>query len=173
MVEIVAHAKTYHKTSNDTRQRVIAAFEAGNDEATIAGCFSVNSWTVRRILDKYRRTGRSDKEQHGGYRTKLLTEAHCEFLRELMAEDATITLERMQEQLWAVTGLSPCLSTVHRSIVGFDFSFKVLKVQVQAAVTEEALAGRRAYSRWLMDTVIGNQNTVYVDEVGFSVVSRV
>ena len=85
-----------------------------------------------------------------------------------MAEDATITLERMQEQLWAVTGLSPCLSTVHRSIVGFDFSFKVLKVQVQAAVTEEALAARRAYSRWLMDTVIGNQNTVYVDEVGFS-----
>ena len=173
MVEIEAHAKAYHKTSNDTRQRIVAAFEAGTDPATIAACFSVNSWTVRRILDKYRRTGRANKEQHGGYKPRLLEEEHCEFLRELMAEDATITLELMQEKLCAVSGLDVSVSTIHRAIVGFQYSFKTLKVQVRAAVTDAAKESRREYSRWLMETVIHNRNTVYVDEVGFTVVSRV
>ena len=168
-----ANSKAYHTTSNDTRQRIIAASLAGTDAPTIATCFSVNPWTVRRILDKYRATGRADKEKQGGYKPSLLHEEHCAFLRELMAEDATVTLERMQEQFWAVSGLNVSVATIHRAIVGFAYSFKVMKVQVRAAVTEAALAARRDYSRWLMETVIHNKNTVYVHEVGFTVVSRV
>ena len=50
-----------------------------------------------------------------------ITEAHCEFLRELIAEDASRTLEFMQEQLMVVDDLWVDVSTIHRRIAGFHF----------------------------------------------------
>lgn len=137
MAEIESHSRTYHRTSNDIRQRIVAAYEAGNDDATIASCFQVNSWTVRRIIDKYTRTGKTNKEQHGGYKQRLLTDAHCEYLKELMEEDASVTLERMQEQLWAVSGLSISKTAIHRTIIRFDPRRRTKKARVRAAAVRK------------------------------------
>ena len=69
-------------------------------------------------MHKYHATGETDKGKHGGHKRKLITEAHCDFLRELMEEDCNIILEYMQEQLEAVDGLHVSLSTIHQRIVG-------------------------------------------------------
>ena len=90
-----------------------------------------------------------------------------------MEEDCTVTLEFMQGQLEAVDGLRVGLTTIHNRIVGFHFSFKVVKKQCIAAVTEAMKEQRREYTRWLMNAAMEGRNLVYIDEVGFMVSSRV
>ena len=90
-----------------------------------------------------------------------------------MEEDCTVALEFMQEQLEAVDGLRVGLTTIHNRIVGFHYSFKVVKKQCFAAVTKAVKEQRRKYSRWLMNAVMEGRNLVYLDEVGFMVSSRV
>ena len=99
-------------------------------------------------MDKYYATGEANKGKQGGHKPKLITEDHCVFLRELMEEDCTITLEFMQEQLEAVDGLHVSLATIHNRIVGFHYSFKIVKKQCFAAVTDAMKELRREYSRW-------------------------
>ena len=59
----------------------------------------------------------------------------------------------MQEQLIALDDLLVALSTIHNAIVGFHFSFKVLKKQVEAAVTPALLELRRVYAHFLSWTI--------------------
>ena len=94
-------------------------------------------------MSKYHATGETDKGKHGGHKPKLITEEHCVFLRELMEEDCTVTLEYMQEQLEVVDGLRVGLTTIYNRIIGFHFSFKVIKKQCMAAVTEAVKEQRR------------------------------
>ena len=124
-------------------------------------------------MSKYHAIGETDKGKHGGHKPKLITEEHCVFLRELMEEDCTVTLEYMQEQFEVVDGLRVGLTTIHNRIIGFHFSFKVIKKQCMAAVTEAVKEQRRQYSQWLMNAVMEGRNLVYLDEVGFTVSSRV
>ena len=170
---IAAHQHVNQKTSDDTRQRIVRAILDGEDQKTVARIFNVQPWTVRRIILKYYATGESNKAKHGGYKPRKLTEEHCEYLRGLMDEDATISLRFMQDKLELEYALGVSLTTIHNAIVGFQYSFKVLKKQAEAAVTPELLAERWLYSRWLVDSVISNKNILYIDEVGFTVSSRV
>lgn len=124
-------------------------------------------------MDKYYVTGETNKGKHGGHKPKLITEEHCTFLRELMEEDCTITLEYMQEQLEAVDGLRVGISTIHYRVIGFHYSFKIVKKQCMAAITDAVKDHRRQYSRWLINAVMEGRNLVYLDEVGFQVSSRV
>ena len=48
-------------------------------------------------------------------------------------------------------------TTVHNAIVGFAFSFKCLKIQCVAAVTEDLKQKRREYSRWLLSQLVENK----------------
>ena len=124
-------------------------------------------------MEKYYTTGETNKGKHGGHKPKLINEEHCAFLRELMEDDCIVTLEYMQEQLEAVDGLYVSLSTIHNRIVGFHYSFKVVKKQCLAAVTDAVKEQRREYSRWLINAVMEGRNLIYLDEVGFQVSSRV
>ena len=134
---------------------------------------SLTCLQIKRIMSKYNATGETDKGKHGGHKPKLITEEHCAFLRELMEEDCTITLEYMQEQLEAVDDLRVGLTTIHNRIVGFHYSFKVVKKHCFAAITDAMKEQRRVYSRWLINAVMEGRNLVFLDEVGFTVSSRV
>ena len=65
----------------------------------------------------------------------------------MMSEDACITLESMKDKLLIHHELAVSVTTVHNAIVGFAFSFKCLKIQCVAAVTEDLKQKRREYSR--------------------------
>ena len=149
---IEAHQNTNQCTPNDTRQRIVRAILDGEDEEVVSRLFNVKRWTVRRIMLKYDETGDSNKGKHGGHKKRLLTEEHCAFLREMISEDATVSLAYMRDQLESVDGLHVALSTVHKAIEGFGYSFKVLKKQAQAAVTPELTVWRSGES-----TVSGSQ----------------
>ena len=167
---IQAHRNRYqNKTSNDVRQRIISAVVSGGSQELASRMFSVKPWTVRvqhaismltlamqvkRIMDKFYATGETDKGKHGGHKPKLITEEHCVFLRELMGDDCTVTLDYMQEQLEALSGLRVGLTTIHNRIIGFHYSFKVVKKHCMAAVTEAVKEHRRQFSLWLMNAVM-------------------
>lgn len=124
-------------------------------------------------MNKFYDTGEANKGKHGGHRTKLITEDHCVFLRELLAEDCTITLEYMQEQLEAVDGLGVSLSTIHNRIAGFHYSFKPIKNPRFVAITDVIKKQRREFSRWLINADGEGRNLVFLGEVGFTLCSRV
>ena len=75
--------------------------------------------------------------------TYRLTDDHCEYLREIMAQDASTTLEAMQAKLVEFHDVHVDISTIHRRIAGFHYSFKIFKKQAAPAVTEERFAERR------------------------------
>ena len=123
-IMIEAHQHPYQRTSNDTRQRIISAMQAGGDQDLVSRILNVKPWTVRRVMLKFYATGETDKGKHGDHKGKMLTEAHCAYLRDLMAEDATISLARMRDQLKIVDGVQVSLTTIHNAIKGFAYSFK-------------------------------------------------
>ena len=65
------------------------------------------------------------------------------------------------------------ISTIHYRIIGFHYSFKIVKKQCMAAITDAVKENRRAYSRWLINAVVEGRNLIYLDEVGSQVSSRV
>jgi hypothetical protein len=53
-----------------------------------------------------------------------ITEEHCEFVRELIAEDCTISLEDLQERFQAATELEVSTSTIQNAIIGFIIALR-------------------------------------------------
>jgi hypothetical protein len=101
-----------------------------------------------------------------------LQEEHIIFLKNLLAEDCTVTLKNIVQK-FEENGLIVSQTTVHNAIAGFSYSFKRLTVQVVAGVTEALKAERRVFSVWLLDQVIQGRNLIFLDEVGFKLSQRV
>ena len=64
-----------------------------------------------------------------------LQEEHIIYLKNLLAEDCTVTLKDIVQK-FEENGLIVSRTTVHNAIAGFSYSFKRLTVQVVAGVTE-------------------------------------
>lgn len=85
--------------SQDLRDRVIAALEAGDaTHEQIAQRFQVSLRWVQKIWARFRATGSSAALPHGGGPTPKLTESHKQRLGELVAEQPDATLAELRER---------------------------------------------------------------------------
>ena len=84
--------------------------------------------------------------------TFRLQEEHFTYLKDLLAEDCTLTLKHIVQK-FEENGLIVSQTTVNNAIAGFNYSFKRLTVQVVAGVTEALKAERRVFSVWPLDQV--------------------
>jgi transposase len=86
--------------SNDLRERVVAAVEAGESCRSVAAQFDVAASTVVKWSQRYRATGSVTPGKVGGHRKPVL-EAHRALIRERIDQTSHLTLHKLQDELAA------------------------------------------------------------------------
>jgi transposase len=84
--------------SNDLRERVVAAIEAGHSRVKVAELYNMALSTVGGFIKRKRETGSISPDKFGGYKTFTL-EPHTDRVKELVAEQPDSTLAELQVRL--------------------------------------------------------------------------
>src|SRR6516162_7197103 len=84
--------------SDDLRERVVAAIEAGQTRVKVAKLYNMALSTVGGFIKRKRETGRVSPDKFGGYKTFAL-EPHTALVKELVAEQPDSTLAELQVRL--------------------------------------------------------------------------
>lgn len=108
--------------SDDLRERVVAAMQAGESCRRVAAQFGVAPSSVVKWTQRSVRTGSVSPAKMGGYRRPVL-EAHREWLLDQVQSCPHITLAALQEMLLE-RGIEVSHDTVWRFLRGCGFSFK-------------------------------------------------
>ena len=109
--------------SQDLRQRIVRAVEAGSSRRQAAERFEVSPSAAIKLMRRVRETGSTAPAQIGGHRRPIL-EPHADLIRTLVASKAGITLKEIQTAL-AERGIEvKALSTVADMLHRLDLSHK-------------------------------------------------
>ncbi len=108
--------------SNDLRERVVAAMQAGESCRSVAARFGVAPSSAVKWAARARRTGSGAPAKMGGYRRPVL-EPHRDWLLERVGRCPHMTLTALQGLL-AERGVIVSHDTVWRFLRGCGFSFK-------------------------------------------------
>jgi putative transposase len=117
--------------SNDLRERVVSAVEAGGmSRRSAAAHFGVGVSTVIKWVRRLRETGSVAPAKMGGYKPVLL-EAHRDFVHSRIAEQPELTLRGLQEEL-AERGVRVSYGAVWSFVHGEKLSFKKNRARQRA-----------------------------------------
>ena len=107
--------------SLDLRERIVAAYDAGNDtRESVAARFRVSVGMVKKLLQQRRRIGELRPQHHrAGRKPKILAADRVQLRRELTAKP-DLTLAELRER----TGLKCTLPAIHYVLVDMDLTFK-------------------------------------------------
>ena len=109
--------------SQDLRQRIVRAVEAGGSRRQAAERFEVSPSAVIKLMRRVRETGSLAPAQIGGHRRPIL-EPHADLIRDLVARQSRITLAEIQTAL-AERGIKvKALSTIADMLDRLDLSHK-------------------------------------------------
>ena len=126
--------------SQDLRERVVGAVEAGSSARAAARLFGVSASTAVKWVQRWRRTGSVAAKRMGGYKRSLL-DAHAEVLLGLVAERPDLTIEEIRAELRA-RGIYTGHGSVGRFFVRHGIGFKKNRTRQRAGA-----AGRGGRSR--------------------------
>ena len=108
--------------SNDLRERVVGAVEAGATCRAVAAQFEVAVSTVVKWSQRYRRTGSVSPDKVGGHRRRVL-EPQRDFIVERIKQEPHLTLHRLKDEL-AARGVSVSHNTVWQFLRREGLRFK-------------------------------------------------
>lgn len=108
--------------SNDLRERVVAAVEAGEATRSVARRFGIAVSTVVKWHQRWRETGSVKPAKMGGHRPFIL-DAYRDFIVEEVARTPQLTLSKLQDML-AKRGVKVSHDTVWRFLRRQGLSFK-------------------------------------------------
>jgi transposase len=114
--------------SNDLRERVVAAVEAGESCRAVATRFGVSVSSVVKWSQRWRATGSVRPDRMGGYRPVVL-EPHRDFIVEQMRQCSHVTTRGLQRML-AARGVTVSHDSVWRFLRREGLSFKKKPVRL-------------------------------------------
>lgn len=109
--------------SNDLRERIVAARQAGHDIKWIAETYQVSESSVKRYVRRYRETG-SIAATVQGREQPLVGEDQREAITAMVKADRDATLEAYCEQWQDLTGQRVSIQTMSRVLIRFDLPRK-------------------------------------------------
>jgi transposase len=113
-------AKVY---SQDLRERVIGAVEAGQSASAASRVFKVSRSIAIKWVAHWRRTGEVPEAQpRGHYRWRL--DAHKAWLLTLVEEEADLTLEEIGDRLVAECDGKSCVNSLWRFYDRYEITYK-------------------------------------------------
>jgi transposase len=119
--------------SNDLRERLVSAVEAGLSRRSAAKRFGVAASTAIKWVDQWRRTGDVGPRRQGGDHRSHRIEAHAGEILGWVEEMPDITLGELAGQLSEVHGLTVAQSTVWRLLDRHGMTFKKNRARQRAA----------------------------------------
>ena len=108
--------------SNDLRERVVGAVQAGASCRSVAARFGVAVSTVVKWSQRYRRSGSVAPGKVGGHRRPVL-EPHRDFIVERISQEPHLTLHGLKDEL-AVRGIRVSHNTVWQFLRREGLRFK-------------------------------------------------
>src|ERR1700687_6260697 len=108
--------------SDDLRERVVAAIEAGQTRVKVAKLCNMTLSTVGGFIKRKRETGHVSPDKFGGYKTFAL-EPHTALVKELVAEQPDRTLAELQVRL-AKEKVKVSQSGISRFLHPINLTFK-------------------------------------------------
>jgi putative transposase len=125
-------AKPY---SQDLRERVVKAVEAGQTRETIAKMFKIGTATVERYTARWRRTKSVAPDKFGGHLKPKLS-GHADRVKALVKAEPDATLAEIQSKL-AGEQITISITSLHRFLKASKITYK------KNAVRRRAKTGRR------------------------------
>ncbi len=108
--------------SNDLRERVVAAVDAGQSCRVVAARFDIAVSSVVKWSQRYRTTGSVAPGQMGGHRRRVL-EPHRAFIIERIEQTSHLTLHRLKDEL-ATRGVTVSHNAIWQFMRREGLSFK-------------------------------------------------
>jgi|ERR1051325_2338578 transposase len=111
--------------SLDLRQRVVSAYEQGEDSiAEIAARFGVGPTFVKKMLRQHRETGELAPRPHGGGRRASLSPKQRRLLQQKVRREQDISLAELQTYLHETVRVEAHVSTISRALKALDLPRK-------------------------------------------------
>jgi transposase len=130
--------------SQDLRERVVGAVEAGASCHEAAAAFEVSVSSAIRWVARFRRTGSAAAKPMGGKRSPL--EACQDWLLDLIAGEPDLTLEEVRTKLHA-RGIRASTSMVLRFFARHAITFKKNPARIRARSRRRARGTRELEAR--------------------------
>jgi transposase len=108
--------------SEDLRERIVGAVEAGRSRHEVARIFGVSPSCVIKLMQRYRETGAVRAAKFGGYKKPILGD-HEAKVRELVAACSEMTISELASEL-AALGVKVGRSSVYRFLRRLGLTFK-------------------------------------------------
>ncbi|KAF7696428.1 hypothetical protein CDIK_1893, partial [Cucumispora dikerogammari] len=166
--------KRKSKISTETRQLVIFKYNQGLSASRISSDLGLPRSTIHEIIKLFHTEGRILTKKRGGdYRTKL-SEENKLYIRGLVDNDPTLTLRAIVEQLFSEKNIRVDDNTVARCLSGFHYTLKQLISIPDRRNSTDTIEKRFLYAEDITQLLfeIEDKNLIFLDEVGFCVVSR-
>jgi transposase len=107
--------------SMDLRRRILDAYDRGDGtRQDIAERYDVSLGMVKKLLQQRRRIGDIKAQHHRSGRKKVITDAHRERLRQMVADQPDITLEELRDAI----GLDCTVQAIFYALKRMDLTLK-------------------------------------------------
>lgn len=161
---------TYNKISDDTRHRIISAFQKSENISEIASYESLPINTVKSIIKKFEMTGNMHKGAKGGPNHCLVTQEHKNFISSEVDKKSNVTCKMLQKLVFDKYGVKYGITTIHDNLVRLDYTLKLLTPIPEKRNDDQTIESRRIYAREFLriEEEYPDKNVFFLDEVGFN-----
>jgi transposase len=158
--------------SGDIRIEICRRFEDGKSIVCISQEFkSINIKTITSIIRIYRSTGRTNKKNKDNSGRQLLLNDECkEFVKDKIREDVSITLNKLKIKLREEKNVNASISTIHRAIGSFNYSFKRIQLIPAERNSQVNIAKRYDYAASFL--LKDEDKFIFIDEMGIGCSAR-
>src|ERR1700730_3002640 len=146
--------------SDDLRERVVAAIEAGHTREEVAELYNMALSTVGGFIKRKRETGSVSPDKFGEYKTFSL-EPHTYLVEELVAEQPDSTLAELQSRL-AKEKVEASQSGISRFLHHINLTFKKKSVHAAEQDRPDVAAARKALRKEQL--TLDPKQLVFIDE---------
>ena len=162
------------KISNEDRRRIIETSLESYSTAAIASMYNLKYQTVNSIIKRYLKTGEILVKKRGGDRRSKLSLEIKQQLLNYVDEECTKTLRELVFWVFDKFNVQLSLSTIDRSLREFPYTVKRASLIPERRNSESTIEVREAYalSYRILEANNDDKNFIFLDEVGFAVVTR-
>jgi len=161
-----------YRLSNLDKERIIQAFENGEDYYLLGKQLGASHGATRGIVYRYRKKGLITTGRRGGYRKPKINEQMGEKLLEFLEICPDSTLLELSKFLLEKFHVSCSISTVDRFLSGKMYSIKKISASVQEKNSDRVKNERKEYATTFLEDQWLSSQCIYIDETGFNIWMR-
>lgn len=161
------------KLTTEERNQIIAKYNEGKTASEIASWFTFKRTTVSSVISLYRKTGRILASPRGGPRNVKLNDATRLSIKNMVDENACVTLRGIQRTL-ATNNIDVSKSTICRTLKKFHYTLKRTSIIPERRNDPRTIELRYEYAVAFMTLLeeVDDQLFLFIDEAGFCATMR-